>query len=51
VWSQPIMQPKYKMPKSKENRYFGYKMETLCIKEKNHFRVAKPRKSTNRRNS
>jgi hypothetical protein len=45
------MQPKYKMRKRKEYRYFGYEVKTFCIKEKNHSGTAKPRKSTNKINS
>jgi hypothetical protein len=48
---KPNMQPKYKMRKSKNHRYFGYEVETLCTKEKNHSVAAKLRKSTNRRNN
>jgi hypothetical protein len=51
VCNQPNIQPKYKMWKRKEHRYFGYEVETICTKEKNHSKVAKSRKSTNRINS
>jgi hypothetical protein len=30
----------------KEHRYFGDKVETLCTKEKNHSKAAKPKQST-----
>jgi len=34
----------------KEDRYFGDEVKTLYNKEKNHWRAAKPKKSTNRKN-
>jgi hypothetical protein len=32
--------------KSKEHKYFGYEVETLYTKEKNHSKIAKPKQST-----
>jgi hypothetical protein len=37
--------------KCKEDRYFGDEVETIFKKNKNHSGAAKPRKSTNRKNS
>jgi len=45
------MQPKYKTSKDIDIDIAGYEVETLWTKEKNHSGAAKPKKSTNRRNS
>jgi len=40
------MQPITNQQEYKKHRYFGDEVKTLCIKENNHSRAAKPRQST-----